>query len=151
MLQSRARAHTCPHSQAAAAKLWTHHRGCELRVHGEHIHPAFPFCQAPAIPKHTRHECSFPAVSPQPGSPHSLLCRLNLHSSLKPWLRAALSRALSDRSPHWKPSRPWSPQPSANSQLLGVLHPNPTPEHLQLSPVTLYPGTTLLEVSTTQN
>lgn len=150
MLQSRAHTHTCTRSQAAAAKLRTHRRGCEPRMHGECTHPASPFCQAPAIPKR-RHACSFPAVSPQPWSPHSLLCRLNFHSSLTPWLRAALSRALSDQSPQWKPNRPWSPQPSANSQLVGVLQPNPAPEHPRLSPITLYPGTTLLEVSTTQD
>ena len=150
MLQSRAHAHTCTHSQAAAAKLQTHRRGCEPRMHGECTHPVSSFCQAPAIPKHRR-VCSFPAVSPQPGSPHSLLCRLNVHSSLTPWLRAALCGALSDRSPHWKPSRPSSPQPSTNSQLLGMLHPNPAPEHTQLSPITLYPVATLPEVSTTQD
>ena len=132
MLQSRAHAHTCTRSQAAAAKLQTHRRGCEPRMHGECTHPVSSFCQAPAIPKHRR-VCSFPAVSPQPGSPHSLLCRLNVHSSLTPWLRAALCGALSDRSPHWKPSRSSSPQPSTNSQLLGMLHPNPAPEHTQLS------------------
>ena len=150
MLQSRAHAHTCTRSQAAAAKLQTHRRGCEPRMHGECTHPVSSFCQAPAIPKHRR-VCSFPAVSPQPGSPHSLLCRLNVHSSLTPWLRAALCGALSDRSPHWKPSRPSSPQPSTNSQLLGLLHPNPAPEHTQLSPITLYPVATLPEVSTTQD